>query len=117
MRRLVHRFAVGAGDEPATGQSIDAGQIVAGEYRDHARRSPGLAAVDGANPSMRMRRAQKIRPRLGVMVHVVGVASRAGEKSVVFLAPDRLPNRGKFAGAHGYFPIAAAPCFTALTML
>ena len=42
MRRLVHRLAVGAGDEPAAGESIDAGQVVrrCRSRRRRARPSP-----------------------------------------------------------------------------
>src|SRR5438270_20530 len=83
----------------------------------HALGSLRLAAVDAADPRVRMRRAQKIRPSLGVLIDIVGEASGAGEKAIILLAANRLPDAGKIAGAHGYFPIAAAPCFTALTML
>src|ERR1700676_88399 len=117
MRRLVHRLYVGGGDQRPNPQSVKTSHIVAREDRHHAGRRLGLAAVDAADPGMRVRRAQKIGPGLAVLADIVGEASGTGEKAVVLLAANRLPDAGKIAGAHGYFPIAAAPCFTALTIL
>ena len=66
---------------------------------------------------MRMRRAHHRRVRLPGEIEIVGEASGAGKKAIVLLAANRLSDAGKIAGTHGYFPIAAAPCCTALTIL
>ena len=100
MRRLLHRLAVGAGDQPSARQSVDAGQVVAGEDRDDAGRGLRLGGVDAADLRMRVRRAQEIGVRVMLRVDVVGVLAGAGEKTIVFLAADRLADAVQIAGTH-----------------
>ena len=98
MRRLVHRLAVGAGDEPAARQAVDAGQVGAGEDGDDARRRLRLRGVDRADRRVRVRRAQEVRMRLPRHRHVVGVLARARQEARVFLAQHRLADHAGKAG-------------------
>jgi hypothetical protein len=120
MRRFFHRRAVDARDEPAAGQAVDAFEVGSGVDGDHARRILRLARVDGADPRVRMRRAEEVSIRLIRQRHVVRVLPGAGQEARVLLALDRLADESCVVRAHDgfpYFAIAAAPCCTALTML
>src|SRR6185437_3023028 len=75
-----------------------------------------LGRIDDAYARMRVRRAQEISMRVVLWIDVIGILAGAGEKTIVFLAADRLAHAVQIAGAHRYLPIACAPCFTALTM-
>ena len=55
MRRLLHRLPVGAGNQPATWQTVDAGQVGAGVDSDDPGRRLRLGRVDLANLCVRMR--------------------------------------------------------------
>jgi len=117
MRRLVHRLAVGAGDEPAARQPVHPREILAGVDRDDPRHRLRLGRVDGRDARVRVRRAQEEGVRRIVRVHVVGELPGAGEEADVLLAKDRLADRIQVVRAHaGSYFIAAAPCSTALTM-
>jgi hypothetical protein len=101
VRRLLHRRAVDAGDEPAAGEAVHALEVRAGEDRDYARRGLRARGVDLADARVRVRRAQEIRVRLVRLVDVVGELSRAGEEADILLALDRLADHARVVRAHG----------------
>jgi hypothetical protein len=90
MRRLVHRRAVGAVDEPAARQAADvlARHILAGKYADHARRLHRGIDIDALDFRVRMRRAQEYAVALLRHDDIVGVLARARQEAIVFLAFD-----------------------------
>ena len=119
VRRLVHRLAVGARDEPAAGQSVDAGEIVGSEDGHDPGGRLRLARVDLADLRVRVRRAQEIRVDMVWRADVVGVLSRARQEPVVLLAQRRTADDALIACWHhaSCVPMAAAPCCTAFTTL
>ena len=139
VRRLLHRLAVAAGDQPAAWEpghlAVDVG---AGEDAAHPGHGFGRGGVDALDAGVRVRRTQEHRVALRGQQHVVGVAAGAGQKPVV-LAPQHgfadVRQVGKVGCAHDFClldflgraqavasvgaaapAMPAAPCLTALTM-
>jgi len=88
MRRLLHRLAVDVGDQPSAGQpaELGGGRILAGVHGEHARRLLRLVGLHRLDRRVRVRRAHERGIRLVRQRHVVGVLTRAGEKTVVLFA-------------------------------
>src|SRR4030095_9567950 len=82
-------------------QPVDTGQVLARVHGDDAGRRLGLARVDLPDLRVRVRRAQEMRVRVIGRIDVVGVLSRAGEETVVFLALDRRADDALLGGTHG----------------
>ena len=72
------------------------GHILAVQDADHAGRCQSRRFVDAANLGVGVGRAHKVALGHVGQHDVVGVLSGAGEKAVVFLAADGLPNVGEF---------------------
>ncbi len=143
MRRHFHRRAILGVDHPAADQIADlvAGELRAGEHREHAGHGGGGFGVDRFDRRVRMRRADEIGKSLARPVDVVGVMARAGDEAAIFLATHRcadtgsthwhclrrfaLPQRNSFYSAALLVApvlesrpfIARAPAAMALTML
>jgi len=100
MRRLVHRLAVGARDEPAARQAVHPLEVGPGEHGDHPRRGLCLRGVDLADLCVGVRRAQEVRVRVVRRVDVVGVLPRAGQEAQVFPATDGLADQAGVVGTH-----------------
>ena len=125
---LLHGLAIGAGDEPATGQAVDVvgRHIGAGEHAQHAGRGLGGVHLDAVDLGVGVRRAHEHRMALRGQHHVVGVLARAGEEAVVLLALKRFADvrqLGKIGCTHGPSPssgyaeaMAFWPTCTARTM-
>ncbi len=96
MRRLVHRLAVGAVDQPAARQAADVfgGHVRAGEDRDHAGRLLRRGDVDAVDFRVRVGRAQEDGVGLLRQDDVVGVLAVAGQEPIVFLTFDGGADRG-----------------------
>jgi hypothetical protein len=119
MRRLLHRRAVDARDEPAAGKAVHALEVRAGVDRNDAGRFLRLCGVD---PRMRACACGERRKNAcawrAIVTSSVNCPRPSGSarppcagptgRCIRFRSrPWRLP----------YFAIAAAPCATALTML
>ena len=123
VRRLLHRLAVGAGDQPAAGQPADlaGGEVLAGVDRQHAGRLERLVLLDRLDLGVRVRRAHERGVGLPGQGDVVGVLPGAGEEAVVLFALDPSADQGCGHGWVSWFYLAAAmalePAMIALTML
>ena len=95
MRRLLHRRAVLAVDQPAAGQAADlgVGQVGAGEDVDDAGRLLRRVELDRADARVRMRRAQEHAVGLARQHDVVGVLAVAGEEAPVLAPAQALADR------------------------
>ena len=111
VRRLLHRRAVRAGDQPAARQaahfSVD---VLAGENFDHAGHRLGLGQINVFDDGVGVRAAHKHGIGLVGLGDVVGVVACASQETVVFLAAKALPNVGKLGKigcAHGVCSLCA----------
>ncbi len=91
MRRLLHRRAVGAGNQPAAGQTIDlvGRHISAHKHIQNPGRGFGGRGVDADNVGVGMWRPHEHRIALRGQRDVIGVLPASGEETVVFLATNR----------------------------
>ena len=107
VRRLLHRLAVRACDQPAAGQAVDlgGGNVLAGVYGDDTRRLERAVLVNALDFGVRVRRAHECGVTLVRQVDVVGVIARAGEKAIVLAALDALAD--EFHVTHDQSPLVA----------
>ena len=89
MRRLDHRRAVLAVDQPPRRDAAHAFHVLAREHRVDPRRRHRRAGVDPADVGVRDRRAEDVPVQLPGQIDVVGVAASPGEEALVFLPLDR----------------------------
>jgi hypothetical protein len=97
MRRHFHRRAVLGMNHPAADQIADlvAGELRAGEHREHARHGGRGFGVDRLDRRMGVRRADEIGESLARPVDVVGIVARAGDEAAIFLAAHRSADPGR----------------------
>ena len=92
VRRLVHRLAVGTGDQPAAGQPVHAFDVGARVDRDDAGRrlAPRAASMERMRACACGER-RKYACAVPGGIDVVGVVARAGQEAEVLLAADGWP--------------------------
>jgi hypothetical protein len=87
---LLHGLAIGAGDEPATGQSAHfiGGNIIAIKDSEYARCGQCRSLLNATNAGMRVRRAHEDRIGHIGQPHIIGVLPCTSQKSQVFFSKD-----------------------------
>ena len=95
VRRLLHRRAVLAVDQPAARQATDLGlgEIGAGDDVDDAGRLLRSVELDRLDARVRVRAAQEDAVGLPRQGDVVGVVAGAGDEAPVLAAAQALPDR------------------------
>ena len=100
------------GQEPAAGQRVDPGHVLAGEDGDHARMRLGLGDVDAADLRVGVRAPHERGIGHAGQLEVVGVVALAGDEAGVLAPLDARAEQPSRRRCHG-LPPTASPMFSA----